>query len=338
MPKPETTGALSLLTAAAALALVLILGPGTGRSGETASSEGENSWEALPDEPSRAALFKAYAQQKMNRPRETQTFALPAAFAFPQDASFDQASRNAPRTAERFGLDISHYEPNFPLAKLKDAGAAFIYMKATQGTRYKDSTFAQNWRFMNHLPEENRIPKGAYHFLAAGESGAAQAARFVDYVTLQGGIRQDDLPPALDFEWDKACPTCPDRWRGRDPDDIVKTALDFLKTAEERTGRRPLLYTNKSFLDSLGITGTRAEKLTGNYKLWIFDLDNKDRRIEIPNPDKNLNFTLWQFSFRGELTGLYDRPFDVSVFKGSDKDFRAALLAKASPTHEARWQ
>jgi lysozyme len=70
---------------------------------------------------------------------------------------------------------------------------------------------------MQTLPATERIPRGAYHFLSADKSmtGTAQADRFLAYVSLHGGFKDGDLRPALDLEWDRACPSCADSWTDR---------------------------------------------------------------------------------------------------------------------------
>lgn len=287
----------------------------------------EASWEPLGEEVSRGTLFKDYADEKAAEEKgKPQIFAFPSSFQFSRDARFD--TDGSERHDRIFGVDISHYEPNFPLGELKRQKVSFVYMKATQGTRYKDETFAPNWKAMAALPEAQHIPRGAYHFLSAdaGMSGKAQADSFVDYVALHGNFRKGDLPPAMDLEWDKKCKTCPDRWKDRSPTEIVDTAVEFLNRVKERTGRMPLIYTNKSFLNDVRITKPElVNKLTAGYKVWIFDLDGRDRRLELPNPDRNLKHVLWQFSFTGALPGIYGGNFDVSVFKGTTEQFNATF-------------
>jgi lysozyme len=133
----------------------------------------------------------------------------------------------------------------------------------------------------------------------------------------------------MDLEWDRACKTCDDRWvtNHRSAEEIIATSRDFLVRIKERTGRTPLLYTNKSFLVDHGITtGPQIARLTQGVKVWIFDLSESDRKLELPDPQKNLQHSLWQFSWGAKLNEGYTGDLDVDYFKGSAEDFKAAFM------------
>lgn len=287
-------------------------------------------WEELKDEPSRGQLFRQYAETvasgQQGQPRPA---AIPSSFHFPRDAIYD--TNGTQRKDSIFGVDISHYESAVPLGDLKRQKVGFVYAKASQGTGSRDGTFKANWKTLGTLPDDQKIPRGAYHFLSSDPamSGKDQADRFVDYVNESGGFQAGDLPPVLDLEWDKACDSCPDRWvtNQRSPEQIVSTAIDFLNRVKERTGRTPMIYTNKGFLRDEKITDPELlSRLTGAFKIWIFDLDGPDLNVELPNPNKNLAHVLWQFSFVGKLSS-YPHTLDVNVFKGTPDAFKAALTA-----------
>jgi lysozyme len=300
----------------------------------------EASWQPLTEEPSRGQLFKDYAaattkplntNNRFSRLR-SYSFVFPYAFKFPRDATHDRDG--SVRRDILFGLDISHYQgKNFPVSALKEQQVSFIYVKATQGTGLKDSEFGSTWAALAALPDASRIPRGAYHFLASAfdQSGQDQASRFLAYVNLHGGFRPGDLPPAMDLEWDRICRTCDDRWttNHRTAEEIIKTARDYLDKIKQDTGRTPLLYTNKTFLADHGITSeTQIAALTHGVKVWIFDLSESDRRLEVPNPRQNLPHALWQFSWAGALPAGYLADVDVNVFKGSPAAFAAIFLGR----------
>jgi lysozyme len=291
------------------------------------SQRDEASWTALSDQPSRAQLFQRYADEMVKAEGgEAKTFAFPYTFRFAHDALYDDKGK--PRTGQIFGIDISHWEgDNFPFKDLKQQSVGFVYTKATQGTDYADKTFDHNWSELI----KNGIPRGAFHFLASDPSmsGKAQADSFVDYVNKHGGFKPGDLRPALDLEWDVTCKTCPDRWQTnkRTPEEILKTTVDFLSQVQARTKRIPILYTNKSFMNDNHIDSVNfVKQLPAGVKIWIFDLDGKDRKLELPNPATNLAHILWQFSFGAALTKGFDGNFDVDVFKGTQAEFDKAFV------------
>jgi lysozyme len=73
------------------------------------------------------------------------------------------------------------------------SGKGFAILKATQGTSYTDSDFAENWAALKSAG----VVRGAYHFFDATVSGVDQANYFLQVV---GTIEPGDLPPTLDIE------------------------------------------------------------------------------------------------------------------------------------------
>ena len=301
------------------------------------TNTGADRWTPLANEPSRGQLFKLYTQELASTLKTQATpFAFPSAFRFAHDAVVDTNGHTRQNTI--FGIDISHYEgASFPFSSLAQQSVKFVYVKATQGTNSIDSVFDHNWKTLASLPagpNGQKVARGAYHFLSSSPnmSGKDQADSFVDFVNQHGKFQDGDLLPALDLEWDVACQDktkCPDKWQTnhRTPDDIVGTTLDFLTEVQSRTGRLPMIYTNKTFLNDEKITSPNlVAKLTTGHKIWIFDLDSGDRQVELPDPAKNLNHALWQFTFTAKLTSGFSGAFDADVFKGSDDDFKTALL------------
>jgi len=64
--------------------------------------------------------------------------------------------------------------------------------------------------------------------------------------------------------------------------------------------------------------------------IWIFDIQPPDLKLEIPDPKRNLDYKLWQFSWSGHLnpgTG-YFHAMDTDVFKGTESDFIQTLVTK----------
>jgi lysozyme len=319
-----------------ALVSLVVVAPLSAVHAQTSAGNNQT-WTPLETEVSRGQMFKLFSPEMAGSLREKAIpFAFPSAFSFPHDAAIDTNGKQ--RQNEIFGIDISHYEgAKFPFTSLAQQNVSFVYVKATQGTNFADNTFDHNWKTLGGLPvgpNGQKITRGAYHFLSSDPkmSGKAQADSYVDYVNLHGGWQAGDLLPALDLEWDVACSDrtkCPDRWQTnhRTPDDIVGTALDFIAEVNGRIGRSPMIYTNKSFLNDEKITSADlVNKLTTGHKIWIFDLDSGDRKVELPNPASNLAHVLWQFTFSAKLASGFSGAFDGNVFKGTPDDFKAALL------------
>ena len=67
------------------------------------------------------------------------------------------------------GIDVSHYQGNIDWAQVRNAGYTFAFVKATEGTRFKDSYFIKN---MNN-GKANGVLMGAYHFARPKTNSAA---------------------------------------------------------------------------------------------------------------------------------------------------------------------
>jgi lysozyme len=93
----------------------------------------------------------------------------------------------------RQGIDVSHYQGRIRWSLLPNAGVDFAYIKATEGSGYRDPTFAANWAGAKTAG----IERGAYHFYSLCRPGGEQAANFIAAVPRA----PDALPPAIDLEY-----------------------------------------------------------------------------------------------------------------------------------------
>jgi lysozyme len=323
----------------------------------------EDSYTSLVDEPSREQLFQdevvpaaiaEVAAEAKATGEDITNLALPATFSFPHSALKDILTDASGHMTEEdrknslFGVDVSHYtSPSLLLGGLKDQEVKFIYVKATQGTSFKDDNFGDFWTRLaggdsvgrDHVkrkgvPAEARIPRGAYHFLSSSSSssGVDQANAFVDYVNLHGGFKPDDLPPTLDLEWD-ATKTVKDQWVGHDTEEIVAKVHDCLKQIEARTHRKPVLYTARSWWTGQTIPLSRIGEFSG-YQIWLADYSPRDKQLEKPKDLPKTVRVLWQFTDRSLLPelGVTKNGLDASIYYGDDgsfaKDF--GLLAAGS--------
>jgi lysozyme len=298
----------------------------------------EDSWEPLIDDASRGDLFAAYAAEiGTHRPR---TFAFPKGFKFPSDIEA-RKYKQPPLGPAVFGIDISHYQGVFPFDQVQNSQISFIYIKATEGVKFKDSEFAQSIDAIAALKRDRNITviHGPYHFLSADPSmsGTAQADAFVAYVNLHGGFNKGDLPPAVDLEWDnRPCQKkCKDYWLMRNmPEDVIRTTQDFVSEVHRLTGYYPLIYTTRDYLKSLKIlTDQDLARITANTKRWIFDMSKNDRTAETPSDSGNMPFFLWQFTASGVLPTIpaYKHLVDVDVFQGTSQDFSNNVLNGPPP-------
>ena len=65
------------------------------------------------------------------------------------------------------GVDVSSYQANIDMNKLKEQNIKFIYIKATEGSNMQDDRFAENWE----NAKKAELLSGAYHFFSYDSEG-----------------------------------------------------------------------------------------------------------------------------------------------------------------------
>jgi lysozyme len=295
---------------------------------------------ALEQDQSRAELFNLLIERLRAQadPSQKNLF-RPRGFAFPRDAIWDDPDKDVnPRKNSIFGIDVSHHNDRDCGCKL-DWGAiqaqkiAFAYVKASQGTKYVDDRFAEHWRDIKSLPADKLILRGAYHFLSADGLGEAQAQNFLG--VLGRAFEPSDMPPTLDLEWDVRIANgkiilgpdgkARDFWDNTSPQDILDRTLAWLKAVAAATGRIPLVYTNRVWWLER-IKDEEKFAALGRYKIWIADYSKSGRATEKPAVPSQSAWHLWQFTAAAKFTsGGLSTAVDANIFKGTDKEFRAAF-------------
>lgn len=176
------------------------------------------------------------------------------------------------------GVDISAYQADVDMAKLKEQGIQFVYIKATEGRSHVDDRFLENWR----NAKESDLPAGAYHFFNFESSGADQAENFIQTV---GESLEGRLLPAIDLEvYGEKETIVPNK------EFLNKELKIMLNILEGQYGVKPIIYAQKDFYDTY---------LTdfSDYPRWIRD-------VYVPANWKNGNdWLIWQYNDRGQLEG-----------------------------------
>lgn len=277
----------------------------------------------LSDDTPRSELFKLITQAEATPSDSIQYFSLYGPFTFPNDTAYDVIEKKA-RAASIFGVDISHYtQDDFPFSRLADKSIHFVYAKTSQGIRFKDPKFGQFWKAMSELSGTQRVHRGAYHFLTAGEDGATQAATFVSVLNASGGLNATDMPPVVDLEWD-VTKTERDRWTNSSADEIIQNVKAWLRAVERATGRKPMIYTALAWWKERIGSESRFSELS-DYPIWIADYSKSSRAVEIPKVPNGSSWKLWQFTDAAKFAAGFPNSFDASIFKGNEAEFYSAL-------------
>ena len=189
------------------------------------------------------------------------------------------------------GIDVSHHQGPIDWARVKDSRIQFAYIKATEGTDFKDEQFAQNW---NEAAAAG-IKRGAYHFFCLQTSGEKQAANFIATAPYEA----DALPPAIDLEFSGY-----NKERRPSAEDFQRELSAFWDAIFSHYQKLPVVYTTsdfqKQYLAQMPIE-----------HLWIREV------ILFPRQP----WTIWQFSPRGRVRGVSGF-VDLNVFNGRAADFQ----------------
>ncbi|WNV91201.1 lysozyme [Umezawaea sp. Da 62-37] len=150
-----------------------------------------------------------------------------------------RTARPAKRFAEVPGMDVSSHQGDVDWRRSWDDGARFAYVKATEGTGYRNPKFAQQY---NGSYDVGMI-RGAYHFALPDRSGGTEQADF--FVDHGGGWSADGrtLPGAMDMEYNPYGETC----YGLSQEAMTRWVLDFSDRVLQRTQRHPTIYTSANW-------------------------------------------------------------------------------------------
>src|SRR3954447_528480 len=212
----------------------------------------------------------------------------------------------APALAFR-GPDISswnHTGTAISWRAVKNAGASFVFIKATEGTGYTNPYFAGDWRASG----DARLLRGAYHFARPTSrtgSAAAQARHFLRVMGTR--LQRQSLPPVLDLEVSG----------GLSPRRLIAWTHSWLTTVKRLTSRTPMIYSYPAFW-AQRMAHTTAFR---SYPLWGACYCSRPTRFN----GAWAHWTFWQYSSWSRVRGIRGQ-VDMNRFNGT----RAQLLALAN--------
>ncbi len=197
------------------------------------------------------------------------------------------------------GIDVSGWQREVDWQHWWDKGKRFAYVKATEGTGYRNPYFTQQY---NGSYDVGMI-RGAYHFaLPDRSSGAVQATYFAE----RGGAWSADgqtLPGVIDLEYNPYGDTC----YGKTQQAMRAWISDFHDTYREHTGRAPVIYTSTNWWNKCVGDGHGFEETV---PLWVARYADKIGDL----PAGWHVHTFWQYS---------NDPIDQNTFNGGRKQLEA---------------
>ncbi|MEC8818511.1 MAG: glycoside hydrolase family 25 protein [Planctomycetota bacterium] len=176
------------------------------------------------------------------------------------------------------GIDVSHYQGAIDWSRVEGAGIEFAYIKATQGTRWVDPRFKENWKAV----AGTSIRRGAYHFLEPDVDGTRQAKHFLATVELEAG----DLLPVVDVETpgpDLA--TNLERFLAEVRRQKGYEAMIYVSPAfwnDHLAGRRETPWPNPLWVAEYGVSTPKATRGIGPWIIWQYTQDGRVEGIEGP--------------------------------------------------------
>ncbi|MET9701996.1 lysozyme [Streptomyces griseus] len=205
------------------------------------------------------------------------------------------------------GIDVSHWQGAINWGSVKAAGIAFAYMKATEGTSFKDSRFSANYTGSYNAG----LIRGAYHFARPDVSnGATQAGYFASN---GGGWSKDGktLPGVLDIEHNPYGAMC----YGLSTTQMRTWINDFYNTYKARTTRDVVIYTTASWWNTC--TGSWTG-MSAKSPLWVAHWGTSSPNIPAGFP----TWTIWQYTATGRVSGV-SGDVDRNKFNGSPARLQA---------------
>ncbi len=195
------------------------------------------------------------------------------------------------------GIDVSRYQNNINWHAIHRAGIQFAYLKATEGSDWRDPLFSQH----ANAAFSAGVRVGAYHFYHFCSSPEAQAALFSRTVERSTGW----LPPVLDLEYVHTS-SCRRRPTAAQMHNEIKR---FSRIIEARYGQRLVIYTNTTFYRDMQLGRLRG------FEFWL--------RSTAANPAITFpgqHWAFWQYTGTGALPGIRGN-VDINAFAGTPQDW-----------------
>lgn len=231
----------------------------------------------------------------------------------------------------KFGVDVSHWQGNVNWDLAKDRGVEFVYLKGTDFTKltgvgFEDSKLRQNVKDLDRL----QIPYGIYHWLQPNVDGLKQADYFLSVYHSIGC----SLPPVVDFEDQSFL----------DKNKYLYRLQQWLERVFERTNKKPVVYTRKSFINQFD---KKRVGFLSSYGLWqalypVPQARYKNELVLFIKPKPFYPFTrgwlIWQYSEKGDgkYYGAQSAQIDLNWMKDEADDVVSKINVMVTATSGLR--
>lgn len=204
------------------------------------------------------------------------------------------------------GWDISNWQPiiDWPKIGREHPQLKYVYIKSTEGTSYLSRMYKKQWTGAGSIGQL----RGAYHYHHTELSGTAQAKWFLK------NSQKGELPPCLDVE---DAVSLPEYSKVEKIESAIRSMYEFQDEVYAAWGQKAIIYTGKWFWDRMFPYSMDLSAICDLFAAMYRALDDVG---PIPTPLGWNDWTLWQYTSKGRLSGCPDR-VDLSVFHGGITEF-----------------
>lgn len=180
------------------------------------------------------------------------------------------------------GIDISAWNGNVDMKKIKEAGIKFVMIRASYGNGHEDSRFRNNVRKCNEIG----MPWGAYHYsYALNETEAKKEAKA--FLKIVKSVKGRSYPLVVDIE-------DADRYKSK-RGMKVKDEIPVIKAFKKVIGDDLMLYCNLSYYNTLK---KASPSLIESLDLWLAQWEVKEPSVKCD---------IWQYTSDGKVNGSSER-------------------------------
>ena len=200
------------------------------------------------------------------------------------------------------GIDISAHNGEIDFAKVKESGVDFVFIKASEGTDFRDRNFMANIDSASAYG----LPAGAYHFFRYDKDGMAQAVNLFN--ALDG--RVPELGVVIDVE---------DAGNPHDgiPDVVIANLSEMIDYLNLQ-GLPVTLYTNRDGYNQF------LRRAFAGHRLWICSFNDNPIDAE---------WAFWQYKHNGRVDGIKG-DVDLNVFHGTRQTWENLIRNFTTPEAE----
>ena len=179
------------------------------------------------------------------------------------------------------GIDVSNWQRNIDYSQVKNSGVQIVYIKASEGTTFKDPYLEQNYS----NAKANGLKVGFYHYLTATSVWQARAQADFFASVIEG--KDVDCKLAMDYE----------EFFGEGKIEINEIALAFMKRVKEITKKDVIVYSNLN-----NVKNTFGDDVANEGRLWLAYYNNTQNLINVNS--SWTNYIGLQYTSSGQVPGI----------------------------------